>query len=38
LKASGIRPLFGPKLEAAGYKLGAEIFMPPGGLGIGQRR
>ena len=38
LKATGIRPLFGPKLEAAGYKLGAEIFMPPGGLGLGQRR
>jgi pilus assembly protein CpaF len=26
LKPSGIRPLFGPRLEAAGYKLGAEIF------------
>jgi pilus assembly protein CpaF len=38
LKATGIRPLFGPKLEAAGYKLGAEIFMPPGGFGISQRR
>ena len=38
LKATGIRPLFGPKLEAAGYKLAAEIFMPPGGLGLGQRR
>ena len=38
LKATGIRPIFGPKLEAAGYKLGAEIFMPPGGLGLGQRR
>ena len=38
LKATGIRPLFGPKLEAAGYKLGAEIFMPPGGISLGQRR
>ncbi|MCI0551352.1 MAG: CpaF family protein [Anaerolineae bacterium] len=38
LKATGIRPLFGPKLEAAGYKLGAEIFMPPSGMGLGQRR
>jgi pilus assembly protein CpaF len=38
LKATGIRPLFGPKLEAAGYKLGAEIFMPPGGMNLGQRR
>lgn len=26
LKATGIRPLFSPRLEAAGYKLGAEIF------------
>ncbi len=26
LKASGIRPLFSPRLEAAGYKLGADIF------------
>jgi pilus assembly protein CpaF len=38
LKATGIRPLFGPKLEAAGYKLGAEIFMPPGGINLGSRR
>jgi pilus assembly protein CpaF len=38
LKATGIRPLFGPKLEAAGYKLGAEIFMPPGGISLGSRR
>jgi pilus assembly protein CpaF len=38
LKATGIRPIFGPKLEAAGYKLGAEIFMPSGGIGLGQRR
>lgn len=26
LKPTGIRPLFTPHLEAAGYKLGAEIF------------
>ena len=38
LRATGIRPNFGPKLEAAGFKLGAEIFMPPGGMNLGQRR
>ncbi|MCK6582105.1 MAG: CpaF family protein [Anaerolineales bacterium] len=27
LKPTGIRPLFTPRLEAAGYKLGPEIFM-----------
>ena len=26
LKATGIRPLFGPRLEAAGFKLGPEVF------------
>jgi len=26
IKATGIRPLFGPQLEAAGFKLGAELF------------
>jgi pilus assembly protein CpaF len=26
IKPTGIRPLFGPRLEAAGFKLGAEIF------------
>jgi pilus assembly protein CpaF len=26
VKPTGIRPLFGPRLEAAGYKLGAEVF------------
>ena len=26
LKATGIRPLFSPRLEAAGYKLGSDIF------------
>ena len=38
LKATGIRPIFTPRLEAAGFKLGAEVFMPPGGLGSGHRR
>src|SRR5215208_6624678 len=38
LKATGIRPIFSPRLEAAGFKLGAEIFMPAGGLHLGQRR
>jgi pilus assembly protein CpaF len=38
LKATGIRPIFGPKLEAAGYKLAAEIFMPAGGMNFGSRR
>ncbi|HET9912887.1 MAG TPA: CpaF family protein [Anaerolineales bacterium] len=38
LKATGIRPNFGPRLEAAGFKLSGDIFMPPGGLGLGQRR
>jgi pilus assembly protein CpaF len=28
LKATGIRPMFTPRLEAAGYKLSADIFMP----------
>ena len=39
LKPTGIRPVFGPKLEAAGFKLGAEIFMPAGGgSSFGSRR
>jgi pilus assembly protein CpaF len=38
LKPTGIRPIFSPRLEAAGFKLSAEIFMPPGGLHLGQRR
>src|SRR5689334_13857006 len=37
-KATGIRPIFSPRLEAAGFKLGAEIFMPPGGINFNQRR
>lgn len=38
LKATGIRPIFSPRLEAAGFKLSGDIFMPPGGLGLGNRR
>jgi pilus assembly protein CpaF len=38
LKATGIRPIFTPRLEAAGFKLGAEVFMPPGGMNFHQRR
>ena len=38
LKATGIRPIFTPRLEAAGFKLGAEVFMPPGGMNLGSRR
>jgi pilus assembly protein CpaF len=38
LKATGIRPIFTPRLDAAGFKLGAEIFMPPGGISFNQRR
>lgn len=35
LKPTGIRPIFSPRLEAAGYKLSGEIFMPSSG---GQKR
>jgi len=38
LKATGIRPIFSPRLEAAGFKLSGEIFMPSGGMGMGSRR
>jgi pilus assembly protein CpaF len=38
LKATGIRPIFTPRLEAAGFKLGAEIYMPPGGINLNPRR
>jgi pilus assembly protein CpaF len=38
LKATGIRPIFSPRLEAAGFKLGAEVFMPPGGINLNPRR
>ena len=33
LKATGIRPIFGPRLEAAGFKLSGELFMTSGGAG-----
>jgi pilus assembly protein CpaF len=35
LKPTGIRPIFSRRLEAAGYKLSGEIFMPSSS---GQRR
>jgi len=38
LKPSGIRPIFTPRLEAAGFKLGAEVFMPSGSSGSSHRR
>jgi pilus assembly protein CpaF len=38
LKATGIRPIFSPRLEAAGFKLGGEVFMPPSGSGPSHRR
>jgi pilus assembly protein CpaF len=38
LKPTGIRPIFTPRLEAAGFKLGAEVFMPPSGMNMGSRR
>jgi pilus assembly protein CpaF len=38
LKATGIRPNFSPRLEAAGFKLSGDIFMPHGGPSLGQRR
>jgi len=39
LKPTGIRPVFGPKLDASGIKLGAEIYMlAGGGSSFGARR
>src|SRR5512145_928992 len=38
LKATGVRPIFTPRLDAAGFKLSAEIFMPPGGINLHPRR
>ncbi|NTW13174.1 MAG: CpaF family protein [Anaerolineales bacterium] len=39
LKATGIRPIFGPRLEAAGFKLSGEVFMTPSkGSAAGTRR
>lgn len=37
LRATGIRPIFTPRLEAAGFKLGGDIFMPAN-AGKSQRR
>jgi pilus assembly protein CpaF len=37
LKATGIRPLFSPRVEASGFKLSGEIFMP-GTVGRNQRQ
>jgi pilus assembly protein CpaF len=37
LRATGIRPIFTPRLEAAGFKLGGDIFMPAS-AGKSQRR
>jgi pilus assembly protein CpaF len=31
LRATGIRPLFSPRLEASGYRLSGDIFMPSPG-------
>ena len=38
LKPSGIRPIFSPRLEAAGFRLGAEIFMGASSSGSSHRR
>ena len=38
LKPTGIRPLFSPRLEAAGVKLSAELFMTHNASNSGQRR
>jgi pilus assembly protein CpaF len=39
LRATGIRPIFGPRLEAAGFKLSGDVFMTPNkGSAAGTRR
>ena len=38
LKPTGIRPIFSPRLEAAGFKLGGEVFMPASGSASTHRR
>jgi pilus assembly protein CpaF len=38
LKPTGIRPIFSPRVEAAGFKLGAEVFMANSGVNLGSRR
>jgi pilus assembly protein CpaF len=37
LRATGIRPIFSQRLEAAGFKLSGDIFMPPAGK-LGSKR
>jgi len=38
LRPTGIRPLFTPRLEAAGFRLGAEVFGANLGEMLGRRR
>jgi len=38
LRATGIRPIFTPRLEAAGFKLSGEIYMPPSSATKSQQR
>jgi pilus assembly protein CpaF len=38
LRATGIRPIFTPRLEAAGFKLSGEIYMPPVSSAKSQQR
>jgi pilus assembly protein CpaF len=38
ISATGIRPNFSPRLEAAGFKLGAEVFAPKASANQGTRR
>jgi len=38
LRATGIRPIFTPRLEAGGFKLSGEIYMPPPSAAKSQRR
>lgn len=38
LRATGIRPIFTPRLEAAGFKLSGEIYMPPASATKSQQR
>ena len=38
LRPTGIRPIFMPKLDSAGFKLSGDIFMPSGGMGQGSKR
>ena len=38
LKPTGIRPIFTPRLEAAGFKLGAEVFMAAAAAAASRKR